>query len=310
MSLFKRKKKNIEAEVSVTFTETMFTYNDYTPWDTSKKNADNDFANSIFMGMYSYKPRSFPKSPDDYPRYVSYELGIYDPIRKFKDLLSAGFIEVAHERAALSTYKVAELKDILEAHNLSTKGKKDDLIDRIINDVNLDSLSLPSYYTLSEKGFTFIKENDDLIKLHNNPYNISYEEYIETKQSYPFPMKYNDLVWAIFNKREMNFSVCDHGLRRNNALHRAMFLKKENRLVDSLFNYVLVLFYDLNILEWDSIAPEVQSAIYELQEHYIDTIVPKCYEHSFKPINKFQPSEFEEILKAIFDGQEEIIIGK
>ena len=322
MALFGKKKEKVEPETSVTFTETTFTYNDYNPWDTSKGNADNDFANSVFLWLYSTKARPLPKTPDDYPRYVSYELGIYDPIRKFNELLSTGFIETAHERAALSTYKVAELKKILETHNLSTKGKKDDLLSRIIEEVDLKGLSLPSYYTLSEKGFAFIKEHDDLIKLHSNPYNISYEEYIETKQSYPYPVPYNDLVWAIFNKRETQISIEHNGGRGNNALHRAMLLKSENRLIDALSYYIIVLYSDINdfiikeeqhknfmksIGEKDDepyqfvVAPYIKEVLLELKSHYTEEMIIRCSKHLIYPEPKISQANFKRLLFDLFN---------
>lgn len=143
----------------------------YNPWDKAEGNADNEFANTVFLNIHSYL-KNFPNSPDEYPRYVSYQLGIHDPVKKFIELLNDGFLIRATESEVLNNFKVAELKEILEIHNIQCKGKKAELIETIIESISIDDLNLPEMYVVSAKGKDYISVHEDMLQLSRNQYNI------------------------------------------------------------------------------------------------------------------------------------------
>ena len=89
--LFKRKKPRIEVVVK----EQPRTTQRYDPWNMSGKNSNTDFSNVGFLNILSRKPQPIGKTPDDYPRFVSYALEIHDPVKKHKELLKAGFFRWA-----------------------------------------------------------------------------------------------------------------------------------------------------------------------------------------------------------------------
>lgn len=288
LSLFGSKKR--KSDISFEFVE--HDVSSYTPWDEHSINSDNDYANVNFLHMFSHGANQIRSTPDEYPRYVSYDLGIHDPVRKHKEFLNNGYLTEATASEVMSTLSASELKSIAETHGLSPKGKKADILSRIEASVPLDTLDLPTMYVVSEKGTGFINEHPDLVKLFRNPYNISYEEYMSAKNEFGQDRSYNDIVWYIFGKREREGAP-----KRNIALYRATFLKRENRFADSLYQYIVVLFYDVND-DFDEIAPGIRSAIYEMKEYFSPEMVARCYDR-IDIKKKVSKASFEAVVDSV-----------
>lgn len=312
--LFKKKKPQTKVEVKETTTVPH-----YDPWDMSGKNSNTDFANAGFLNMLSRKPQPIGKTPDDYPRFVSYALEIHDPVKKHKELLKAGFFQETDVSEVLNTYKVVELKEMMSAHGLVPKGKKADLIDTILQNVDVKKLNLPVMYSVSEKGNAFLQQHADLLKLAGNPYGITYEEYISTKNSSPSHLKFNDIIWSIFNRREM-FAVGDYNARSLNTYNRAVFLKNEKNYTESLRFYLRALYYELN--DPSRIPPDYQKkrheyperhyqvpsdileAIYEFKECFMPQMIQDCYENTNIPQRLIPHKNFVKLIDDIFAGRE------
>ena len=87
LGFLKKKKTEKENKESVVVTTATFksvvndTPPEYNPWDASEGNADNEYANAVFISIH-VQPMPFPDTADVYSRYVSYDLGIHDPIKK------------------------------------------------------------------------------------------------------------------------------------------------------------------------------------------------------------------------------------
>ena len=285
----------------------------YNPWDKEKGNASNDYATANFLHMLSSQASPIRRTPDEYPRYLSYDLKITDPIKKHKEFLKDGYLREATAIEILSTYKVAELKSILETSGIPAKGKKSELI-QLAESMDPASLKLPAMYCVSEKGMAFMEQHSDLIKLFRNPYNITYEEYITTKNNRN--ISYNDVIWGIFNRREM-FAGNSYGSRRNNAYHRAKFLKAEERFVDSLRYYIHTLFFDMNnpiriVPDWakkdwdgsvDQIGPEILENIFELRANYTPKMAEECYGYLEPSKILVKKKDFARLLNDIFEAK-------
>lgn len=161
-------------------------------------------------------------------------------------MLHAGYFCEATPAEVLNTYRIKELQEILEKYRIMPIGRKADLIDEILRSIPIKKLKLPTMYFISDKGMEYIKAHEDLIKLFGNPYNITYEEYISAKADAPSNLKYNDLIWHVFNRRELSFDAEDDFSRRYNAYYRAEFLCSEGKDAAALEEYIRVIYYDVN----------------------------------------------------------------
>ena len=68
-------------------------------------------------------------------------------------LRTINYIKVGYftRNKTLSYLKVAELKRILSKHNLSTSGKKGELVTRISQNINIDRLDIPFKFQLTKE---------------------------------------------------------------------------------------------------------------------------------------------------------------
>lgn len=81
------------------------------------------------------------------PNYWSFEYKLDTP-NVIKKLFTYEYLQYAPDEFVLSKCKVGELKDIILKNNLKAKGKKDDLIDTIKQNIS----DYPKY--LTEKYYT------------------------------------------------------------------------------------------------------------------------------------------------------------
>lgn len=171
-------------------------------------------------------------------------------------------------------------------------------------------------YSLSDKAVAFMAENEDLLKLYRNPYSVTYEEYIATKDGRE-DLSYNDIIWGVLNRREM-FSenrFCD---KRRNAYDRARFLRAEGRSQEAMRYFVHTLFYDLNdpsrIIpkwakkDWDGSVTQVQrdvlESIFELKEFYLPKMTAECYSSVDTSKILVKRKNFERMLDDIFGAKQ------
>ena len=133
-------------------------------------------------------------------------------------------------------------------------------------------------------------------------------------------MKYNDVLWNIFNKTELETPFEDCFTRKHIRLYQAMLLQSENRFVDSLGLYIKFLYFDLNRPEFywaitsDRISKEpediihtdqrAQKAIFELKEHFKPEMIDRACVNGILPRVIVNRQDFERAVADIFDGKE------
>lgn len=295
---FFRKKKG-----KVSFTGGICKPTEYDPWVNTGVPVNNNYAIAAFVAM-SRGGAKIGKSKDDYARYFNYRYGVYDPINYHKRVIAEGYLCEAAPNIALSHLKVNELKSILEGAGLPAGGRKDALIARVIEGVNLASLNLDRYYIPSKMGEDHLKKYGFVLDLPR--YNISWEEFDEFKKAYPDNYKPNDLIWQMLNSQfnESNSSR-SFGSARNTLFDMGKFLEDEGKLTDALFRYVLVLYYDTNGITWESgetLAPGVIEAIRRLRVQYSSEIVDRCYRYKL-PYHSIEKAAFVRLLSDIFNEE-------
>lgn len=304
LDIFKKKK----VEPQITWEATINTNENYDPWAKTKESRNDNYATAAFIKM-SERGAKIGNTNDDYARYFNYEYHVYDPIKYHKKVISEGYLAEASPDIALKKFKVAELKAILSNAGFSDKGKKDDLISRIIDNIDTSSLDLEKYYVPSEKGLEHLKQYEYVFRLRD--YGISWEEFDIVQEAYSH-LKPNDIIWRILNNHfnEENTDG-DFGLARNELFNMAKLLEYEGKCVDALCYYALVLYYDtsgcgnnrIEKVDEIEIAPGVIERIHRLKDNYNEQIISRCYDRYRLPRHYINRRNFEKLLFDIFDDK-------
>lgn len=279
----------------------------YECWQKGE-NVHSEYATARAIQSAKYGIR-LSENSEDYPRWLSYECGIKDPFLKYSQLINEHYLERGSFEQTISNKKVSELKEILLAQNIPAKGKKCDLIKTICDYADRSKIDIEFIYFISEKGEKYIKEHKELLSASElKKYMISIDEYYEKKSQLPSYFKMNDIVWNIFNERNLVYSSNNKfGYLRNNQLYMAQFCQTENRLTESLKFFLYTLYYDmcqnLKYDEGDILAPGIVEKIFELKEYYIEKMIDKC-DLLYVPFNYKRPQNtiFYQLVNDIFNG--------
>ena len=254
---------------------------------------------------------------DEYPVYFLYEYGIKNCREFHQKLIREGYLTQVSLEVFLKNKKVDELKQILEINKLKKTGKKDELIKRITENIDVSKIRIENgIYEISEKGTDFIKDCDYIIKLRKTT--ISIDEYEKEKVILGPKFSYNDIVWSIYNKRMLQFfNEKSFGLYRNTILEMANILFKERKYKDALSFFIIGLYCDLSgngnseyIEDKKDLFISELDIIYELKEYFTDEMLERCFKLKF-PFHYCDEKIFKSILDDIFqDKSEEEILRK
>lgn len=213
---------------------------------TSNRTATNDYARTIFLWAVGRKPTPIKKR-DEYPRYLFDDCNIQNAPKFHKEMIEQGYLATPSPADTLSSFKVTELKEILKENGLPSTGKKDALVQSILENVPNEKLVrlVPSnQYVLSEFGKQYVDAHDDYIKLHNHrAWDISAAEYDAEKAATP-NMRFNDICWRIFNRRITQTQE----IREHRNIYYNMFLltKEEGKNKTALDMLLRVLYIDVS----------------------------------------------------------------
>lgn len=299
--------------------------------DEEIPNLQGDYAKVIFLN--AYQKSSQIKSDSEYQRYLLYECGIKKPSKYHFEMIENGYLEKASSLDRIKGLKVSELKVILSELGQKKTGKKDDLVQRII-EVADDKMIMKwcpgEHYSISEKGKEFLKINLDYVKIHkHNNWDIDWKDYDKRrKPGYNF----YDIVWGIFNDRLLKSQ--DYG--RNEYFNMYQLLAEEGRRKDALEKLLMVLYNDISGVEGNFIytsckeglytkneaiddfdvaimlAPGIVGAIKKFQDVFTDDIVEHIYNTYKLPIQLCDKKLFLEIVHSVIsdDYDEEKIKKK
>lgn len=193
-----------------------------------------------------------------YPKYLTYDYNINDPLKLHSLLISNGYYAPIDPATTLNSYKVNQLKEILSSNGLPSTGKKAELIDRILQCIPSDVINNLNgnlqYYTLSDIGNSFLAEHYDYILLHQNSrWNISEGEYQSTKNSLKdSSFTFRDVVWKIFNQRiiEHTKQQAFWDLRTDYTNLSELSFKFDHDNSNGVFFLLSVLLCDLNCVDY------------------------------------------------------------
>lgn len=184
---------------------------------------------------------------DDFPAYFEYDYHINPQLHRNK-LISMGMLEFQKSQKSLFKLKVVELKEILKNESLPTSGKKDKLVQRIMDNFDILEHRIPQALCLTELGEQLLLENQNLIKAHQDQY-ISAVEYKNYSIKFPED-SYDDIKIKILND-EMAKNVSDQrfGLVRINNLALGDLYQKQKEYKIALKYFIKAMLLDCSGLK-------------------------------------------------------------
>ena len=113
----------------------------------------------------------YPKPKSGYPGFWWFKYGIRDIGHMLQSLEQRGFIQWGTKATVLKGLKVDDLRGILATNGISTTGRKNELIDRIINSVPDQNIVISNYvpkYELTEIGKMELEDNGYVPYMHRH----------------------------------------------------------------------------------------------------------------------------------------------
>nr|DAN31431.1 MAG TPA: Protein inhibitor of activated STAT helix bundle, RIKEN Structural [Caudoviricetes sp.]DAN82662.1 MAG TPA: Protein inhibitor of activated STAT helix bundle, RIKEN Structural [Caudoviricetes sp.] len=206
---------------------------------------END--NSLQMGdiILLYWIENSPH--DNFPAYFEYDYHINPQLHRNK-LINMGMLEFQKSQKSLSKLKVIELKEILKNESLPTSGKKDQLVQRIIDNFDILETRIPQALCLTESGEQVLLENQNLIKAHQDQY-ISAVEYKDYSIKFPED-SYDDIKIKILNDQmAKNVREQRFGLVRINNLALGDLYQKQKEYKIALKYFIKAMLFDCSGLK-------------------------------------------------------------
>lgn len=273
---------------------------------------------------------SIRDSNDLYARYLLHECGISNPIEFHRKMIEDGYLEKGTIHQILKKLSIVELKKILKGNGLLQSGKKEILVQRIIQDVpetTLKNISdLNNGYFISEKGKVFYEENKIFVEIHRHKnWGINHLDYQDFQEKIINNSSFYDFaLWTLNSKLSLYLRQGEWGMARNMHFFISELFCEEHQYENSLFNLLVVLLYDINgvnnmhmlnlhpefyskkgLIEnfaQESLAPGIIKRIHKLQIFFKMEILDHVYEAPIPMISICSKDIFLEILNKIFNN--------
>ncbi|GAB4074709.1 hypothetical protein GCM10028778_22120 [Barrientosiimonas marina] len=189
------------------------------------------------------------------PDYFSDRYGL-DPETSVAKLREEAFMTEAGLVESLQSFKVPELKDILRQNELKVSGKKQELIDRLMD--YLDEAVIHNYiqqkpFKRTSKGQQALDDYDYIVSAHKNEskdgiYNMG--EAIKYVSQLDYQPSNSEISWALFqNALVTHYQNQDFRSYRNVYHHMAQQLQREEDFENALLYYLEIFIIDLSGLE-------------------------------------------------------------
>lgn len=205
------------------------------------------YPHEILMLNYA---STYKTSGNTFQSFWLYGYGVNNPQAVLDSLLDRGFITVGGIKDTLQRQTVATLKIALSKIGAKTTGKKENLIERILeleDAATLESQFPDKYFVPTEKGTQEISDNEYILYLHRKHYMSVWEmnKLLHVNGAHHLP--YRDILWGEFNRQSLeHISNLDFGLYRNTRLSMYDFLMEENRYKDAFSCLCEVLYSDFS----------------------------------------------------------------
>lgn len=275
----------------------------------------DNYSKTLFLNAYG---KAKPLKPnEDYQKYFTYECNITNPRAYHEQLISDGYLSPCSIPELLSTLKVAELKEMCDNFSISKGGKKQEIIERLVQNVSAELLNKytnkAECFSLSKKGTAFLSSHQDYLDLHQNSnYDISLSEYERVKAHISSDDFYQIALDVLCDRLKSNDSSC----LRNTYFSLATLHKHNKNWGQSLTALLHVLFFDINstpdlnllnsvnavneLYHFYGFAPGLIKEIVDLQSVYSPNMIDEVYRKYSHLALLCSQELFEKIVNEIF----------
>lgn len=238
------------------------------------------YPHEILMLHYAEK---FTNHDDAFPLWWESRYSVTSPRRLLHSLFNRGFLALGGLENALERLTTKELKEELSAAGLNTNGKKAELIERLLGNVDHKKLAQKhpeQYFVLTDYGAAEIAQNPYVIYQHKHPNYLSIYEMNVKLSNNPKELSYKDIQRKALQKNISAASKADRvGLYRMALWHMYEFSKEEDsndykahlRLLCGITAWDLSDIYYFDELENGSLIQEINNSSSRLKwkiEHY------------------------------------------
>ena len=243
------------------------------------------YSTARFLQWWAWRPKTLDEI---YPEWMHYECKIDRPELKTKQLIEQGYIGLCDKNETLPKLLVDELKEILKEHKMPFKGKKQELVDSIRNNLNVEDLELPrTFYSITDKGKAYLDKYAEVLIAEDFRvrYNISLNDYLEAKEQLSPECAPDDILFNIFTQKMRAHSASNSfGLLRCVIYDIAKKYEADGNYAESVKHFCAALRYDLSGLDNSNsftfsnifIAPALASTISKYKNYIDDSTMDFC----------------------------------
>ena len=193
---------------------------------------------------------SYKTNDNTFQSFWKWNYSVDDPQCLLESLFERGFICFANVKESVKNTKVTELKELLLKKGEKISGKKNELVNRVLEVYNSDELEQifpEKRYTLTALGQEEVHENEYVLYCHRKGYVTPWEMNALMHNRTNESVNYRDVMWGVFNEESLRYAQnLNFGLYRNVRHNMAEFLVEENQYLRALDFFVEVVAYDLS----------------------------------------------------------------
>ena len=198
--------------------------------------------------MISYAPK-YSTVTNEFQGFWKYSYGIVDCKQLLEKLLDNGYLKFGDVSDSIRAQRISDIKPVLKKYNLKVSGKKAELVDRLIENVSSQKLSVDfpiKYYRVSEKGMELLNKYPWISYIHRNNYSDidiwSFSKLMQGKKE-----DYKEVLYQTLDQiAEKYYLKEDYGFFTNTKLNMVKVLIDQGKFESALFQLLVVIANDLN----------------------------------------------------------------
>lgn len=126
--------------------------------------------------------------------YSSYAVDVATSIDK---LLNKNFLEYGNYHEQLNALTVAQLRELLKDNKIKSKGRKKELVQRLLdNDIHLSNI--PEVFKLTDEGEKILEYNEHIVSAHKDKYFPVYMA-ARYRKAFQYPIRFEELKLGVLD---------------------------------------------------------------------------------------------------------------